>query len=61
MMWFCFQSVIIFAVIASNIHWHWTTNGYLAGLAGFVAAYGATLAVSYMTSLFKTKRASGHF
>jgi hypothetical protein len=38
MMWFCFQSVIIFAVIASNIHWHWTTNGYLAGLAGFVAA-----------------------
>jgi hypothetical protein len=33
-MWFLFQSTIIFAVMASNIHWHWTPNGYLAGLIG---------------------------
>jgi hypothetical protein len=30
-MWLLFQSTIIFAVVASNIKWHWTPNGYLAG------------------------------
>lgn len=60
-MWFVLQSLIIFAVMASNIRWHWTPNGYLAGLIGFVAAYGATLALSYLTSLFKTKRTTSHF
>ena len=29
-MWYLFQSLIIFAVMASNIHWQWTPNGYLA-------------------------------
>jgi len=33
-MWFLLQSVIIFAVVASNIHWQWTPNPYLAGLIG---------------------------
>jgi len=35
---------IIFAVIASNIHWQWTPNGYipslLSGLAYFVTLLG---------------------
>jgi hypothetical protein len=44
-----------------RVDWHWTTNGYLAGLVGFVAAYGATLALSYITNLFKTNRTSGRF
>ena len=39
MMWFLFQSTIIFAVVASNIHWHWTPNGYLAGLIGVGLAW----------------------
>jgi len=30
-MWLLLQSAIIFAVIASNIHWQWTPNGYLVG------------------------------
>ena len=42
MMWFLFQSSIIFAVMASNIHWGWTPNPYLAGLIGVVLAYGLT-------------------
>jgi hypothetical protein len=42
-MWFLLQSSIIFAVVASNIHFHWTPNGYLAGLIGVVLAYGLTL------------------
>jgi hypothetical protein len=54
-MWF-FPSSIIFAVMASNIRWHWTPNGYLAGLIGAVLAYGATVVLSYLTSLFRIKR-----
>jgi len=42
MMWFLFQSSIIFAVVASNIHWHWTPNGYLASAIGVALAYGLT-------------------
>jgi hypothetical protein len=46
MMWFIFQSLIIFAVVASNIHWHWTPNGYLAGLIGVGLAWGLTRLLS---------------
>jgi hypothetical protein len=49
MLWFLIQSAIIFAVVASNIHWHWTPNGYLAALAGAVLAYGVTVFLSYLT------------
>jgi len=45
-MWYLLQSSIIFAVVASNIHWQWTPNGYLAGLIGIVLAYGLTLLLS---------------
>ena len=33
-MWFPFQSLIIFAVVASNIHWQSTPKGYLPSLVG---------------------------
>jgi len=33
-MWFVFQSSIIFAVVASNIKWHCTPNGYLPAILG---------------------------
>ena len=48
-MWFLLQSAIIFAVVASNIHWHWTPNGYLTALADAVLAYGVTVFLSYLT------------
>jgi hypothetical protein len=41
-MWFLLQSLIIFAVMASNIHWQWTPNGYIPALLGGGLAYGAT-------------------
>lgn len=41
-MWFLLQGSIIFAVGASNIHWHWTPNPYLAGLIGILLAYWLT-------------------
>jgi len=37
-MWWLVQGLIVFAVMASNIHWQWTTNGYVAaGLAAGLA------------------------
>ena len=33
-MWFLIQGSVVFAVVASNIHWQWTPNPYLASLIG---------------------------
>jgi hypothetical protein len=44
--WFLLQGSCIFAVMASNIHWQWTPNGYLAGLIGAALALGATAAIN---------------
>lgn len=41
-MWFLFQGSIMFAVMASNVTWHWTPNGYVAGLIAAGLAYGLT-------------------
>jgi hypothetical protein len=57
-MWFLFQGLIMFGVMASNIRWQWTPNGYLAGLIGAALAYGATVLLSYINSLLKIKRTS---
>src|SRR6267378_2739534 len=46
LMWFVFQGSIIFAVVASNIHWQWTPNGYLASLIGVGLAYGLSAGLS---------------
>jgi hypothetical protein len=42
MWWHLFQSLIIFAV-ATNIHWHWTPNGYIPAMAGIIAAIATWL------------------
>lgn len=47
-MWFLLQSLIIFAVMASNIAWKWTENGYLASLIGAGAAFFATMGLSQL-------------
>lgn len=39
------------AVVASNIHWRWTPNGYLASLLGVAAALIVTIALSKLQSL----------
>lgn len=45
-MFYLLQILVIFAVGASNIYWHWTPNGYLVGLIGIGIAYGLTLLIS---------------
>lgn len=45
-MWYLFQGSIVFAVVASNIHWQWTPNAYLAMMLGGIAALLATVGLS---------------
>jgi hypothetical protein len=45
-MWFLFQGLIVFAVCASNILYHWTPNSYLVGLAGMGLAWSLTWLIS---------------
>ncbi len=45
-MWFILQGSIVFAVVASNIHWGWTPNPYIPALLGGGLAWLVTLAVA---------------
>jgi len=44
-MWFLLQGTIIFLVMASNIHWQWTPNTYLARAIGVGLAWLVTAAI----------------
>jgi uncharacterized membrane protein YgaE (UPF0421/DUF939 family) len=41
-MWYVIQALIVFAVMASNVHYQWTPNPLLAGIIGFGAAWLVT-------------------
>jgi hypothetical protein len=58
-MWLIFQSLVIFAVVASNIHWHWTPNGYLAGILGWIAALLVTVGLNGLGDLLRRHRGRG--
>ncbi|MGN8547831.1 hypothetical protein ACQPTN_24910 [Bradyrhizobium sp. 13971] len=58
-MWFLFQSLVIFAVVASNIRWHWTPNGYLACLLGAGLAWVLTQIVNEMPQTLEGLRRRG--
>lgn len=38
-MWLILQLLIMFAFLASNVHWQWAPNSLVAGLVGFGVAY----------------------
>jgi hypothetical protein len=42
MMWRLLQIAVFGAVIASNIEYQWTPNGYVAGLLAVFAAFAVT-------------------
>jgi hypothetical protein len=48
MMWFIFQGSIIFPVVASNIRWHRTPNGYLPAILGAGLAWLLTRLMSVL-------------
>ena len=56
-MWFLLQGAIVFAVVASNIYWQWTPNGYLAAMLGGIAALVVTGAFNELRA-WQLKRAA---
>lgn len=46
------QFAIVVAVVGSNGQYHWTPNGYVAGLLGVLAAFLMTLLVMGIGNLF---------
>jgi hypothetical protein len=46
------QFAIVVAVVGSNGQYHWTPNGYVAGLLAVLAAFLATLLVVGICDLF---------
>lgn len=56
-MWFLIQSLIVFAVMSSNIYFHWTPNNYVAGaLAGAAALLVTLIWNDLLTILARKKR-----
>jgi uncharacterized membrane protein len=56
-MWYLFQGLIVFAVVASNIHWQWTPNGYLAAGLGAGIAFLVTAIVNDLRTMRLERRA----
>jgi hypothetical protein len=56
-MWYLLQGLIVFAVMASNIHWQWTPNGYLAAVIGGGLAFLSTEIINELRA-WQQKRAS---
>lgn len=52
-MWFLLQGSIMFAVVASNIHWQWTPNGYLASAIGAGLAFTLTAGLNKLAQLWR--------
>lgn len=46
-MWKLFQTAIFIAVAGSNIEYQWTPNPYLVAICGALAAYLATLFLTW--------------
>ena len=53
-MWYLLQGLTIFAVVASNIHWQWTPNGYLASGLGILLAWLVTQALRAFLDWIRT-------
>jgi len=51
MLWKIFQFVVIVAVAGSNGQYHWTPNGYVAGIVAVFAAFALTAILSELFRL----------
>ena len=62
-MWFVFQGLIVFAIVASNIHYQFTPNGYLASAIGAACPdeLRPLLARFYTIRAFKTACVWGYW
>lgn len=55
-MWKLFQGAIVFAVFASDIHWQWSTSGYVTAILAFFAAFAATVFLTKAIELARWAR-----
>lgn len=55
-MWHVFQALIVFAVVASNIHWEWTPNKTLAAFLGIALAFVVTALICGLRDLLRKNR-----
>jgi hypothetical protein len=55
-MWLLLQSLVIFAVVASNAHYHWTPNHYLPAILGWLAALLVTVGLNGLSDLLRRVR-----
>jgi hypothetical protein len=55
-MWLFLQSSIVFLVVASNIYWEWTPNGYVASGLGIGLALIFTLLANDIAELRARKK-----
>jgi hypothetical protein len=55
-MWNLLQTLIVFAVFASNVQYGWTDNGYVVGVVGLLAAAVATAVLSDAIDLVRRFR-----
>ena len=53
MWWHLFQGSIIFAVVASNIHWEWTPNRYIPAILGLGLAFLLTVGLSRLRQVLR--------
>ena len=51
MLWKPLQFLIMSAVVVCNAIWHWTPNGFAAGMVGTVLAYVVTLVIVKLSDL----------
>lgn len=56
-MWKLIQFSVMVAVLGSNGAYHWTPNGYVAGLIAIGAAFFLTLGLSALLDLGRSLRA----
>lgn len=47
-MWQILQAIIIFIVVASNIYWEWTPNGFVAAVIGIGASVAVTAGLGWL-------------
>lgn len=55
-MWKLIQLVVVFAVLASNIHYGWTPNPYAASVLAFLAALFVTAIPIMISDLYRFAR-----
>jgi putative exporter of polyketide antibiotics len=56
MWWRLFQALIAFGVVASNIRYQWTPNGYLAVIVAIGAAFIVTAALTELRAALASLR-----